>query len=423
MTVLISGGGIAGLTLALSLHEVGVPVKVFEAVEELKPLGVGINLQPHAVRELDELGLLAELDGIALRTREVAYFSTHGKLIWSEPRGLEAGYNWPQFSIHRGKLQMLLFDEVRRRIGEDAVLTGASVAGWRETGDGVEIDLVKRSNGGSLGTVSGSLFIAADGIHSSARAALFPDEGPPAWGGTVMWRGVTRGPRFLTGRTMAMAGCKARKFVCYPIADDGEDGSLINWIADLRFPEDYLWRREDWNRPGRLEDFLPSFENWHFSWLDVPAIIRGAESIYEYPMVDRDPLPQWTFGRMTLMGDAAHAMYPIGSNGASQAILDARVLTRELLIHGLSSAALRAYEAERRPATANIVMLNRADGPDKVLDIVEEKAPDGFADIHDVMSRQELEETANAYKQTAGFAVEALNARERIVPLDATFGG
>ncbi len=417
MTVLISGAGIAGLTLALSLHEQGVAVRVFEAVRQLKPLGVGINLQPHAVRELDELGLLSKLDEIALRTEEVAYFSSGGKLIWSEPRGRNAGYDWPQFSIHRGKLQMLLFDEVIRRLGEDAVRTGCAVEGWREAGEGIEVDLADRESGKSLGQECGSLFVAADGIHSRARAVLYPDEGMPAWGGIVMWRGVTRGPRFLSGRSMAMAGCKPRKFVCYPIADDGEGGSIINWIADLKFPDDYLWRREDWNRQGRLDDFLPQFADWHFDWLDIPAIIRNAESVYEYPMVDRDPLPQWTHGRMTLMGDAAHAMYPIGSNGASQAILDARVLTREILRHGLNAAALRAYEAERRPATAKIVLLNRADGPDKVLDIVEERAPQGFSRIEDVLSREEMENTAKAYKQVAGFDVETLNQRPRIVPI------
>ena len=421
MTVLVAGAGIAGLTLALSLHRIGVPVRVFEAVGEIRPLGVGINLQPHAVRELDELGLLAGLDAIGLRTREVAYFSSHGQPVWSEPRGLTAGYDWPQFSIHRGKLQMLLLETVRERLGPDAVACGRAVTAWRETDDGVEVDLVDRETGRGAGTVSGSLFVAADGIHSSARATLYPDEGLPVWGGIVMWRGVTRGPRFLTGRSMAMTGCKPRKFVCYPIEDieleDGAPGAVINWIADLKMPEDHLWRREDWNRPGDPADFLPRFESWAFDWLDIPAVIRAADRIFEYPMVDRDPLPRWTHGRMTLMGDAAHPMYPIGSNGASQAILDARVLTREILARGAVPDALTAYEAERRPATAAIVLANRADGPDKVLDVVEERAPQGFADIGDVLSREELEETASLYKRLAGFDVGALNARPPIVPV------
>ncbi|GGE88918.1 flavin-dependent oxidoreductase [Stappia taiwanensis] len=419
MTVLIAGAGIAGLTLALSLERIGVPVRIFESVAEIRPLGVGINLQPHAVRELDELGLLDRLDAIGLRTAEVAYFSSHGQPIWAEPRGRAAGYRWPQYSVHRGKLQMMLLQAVRERLGPDAVRCGVSVTGWRENGEGVEIDLSGRDGSGA-GTERGALFIAADGIHSTARAALYPDEGAPAWSGIVMWRGVTRGPRFLTGRSMAMAGCKPRKFVCYPIEDitleDGSEGALINWIADLKLPDDYLWRREDWNRPGVLADFLPRFADWHFDWLDVPAVIRAAEHVFEYPMVDRDPLPRWTHGPMTLMGDAAHPMYPIGSNGASQAILDARVLTREILRQGCVPAALEAYEEERRPATGRIVLANRADGPDKVLDVVEERAPDGFEQIDQVLSAEELAETAAGYKKLAGFDVDGLNQRPSIVP-------
>ncbi len=416
MTVLIAGAGIGGLATALSLHQIGVPAQIFEAVPEIRPLGVGINVQPHAVRELEELGLLPALDAAGLRTKEVAYFSSHGGLVWSEPRGRDAGYNWPQFSIHRGRLQMILLDAVRARLGPDAIRTGVAVDGFRDTAAGIEIDLADRPRGRPLGTVQGSLLIAADGIHSRARALLYPEEGPPAWGGIVMWRGVSSGPRFLTGRTMAMAGCKARKFVCYPIADEGEAGSTINWICDLQFPKDYLWNREDWNRPGRLEDFLPRFQDWQFDWLDVPAVIRNAASVYEYPMVDRDPLPQWTSGRMTLLGDAAHSMYPIGSNGASQAILDGRVLAREILSKGMTQAALEAYEAERRPTTSRIVLANRADGPDKVLDIVEERAPGGFARIDEVLSNDELAQAAAAYKKVAGFDREALNARPPIVP-------
>lgn len=415
MTVLVAGAGIGGLTLALSLHQAGIPVRVFEAVRELKPLGVGINLQPHAVRELTELGLLDRLDRIGLRTEEVAYFSTGGKPIWREPRGLDAGYNWPQFSIHRGHLQMMLLAVARERLGDDAIRSGVAVEAWRETAEGVEINLMDRETGASLGSTKGSVFIAADGIHSKARATLYPDEGPPVWGGIMMWRGTTRGPRFLGGRSMAMAGCKARKFVCYPLADLEDGGSLINWIADLALPPETLWGRQDWNRPGRLEDFLPRFTDWAFDWLDVPWVIGNADQVFQYPMVDRNPLPRWTFGPMTLLGDAAHAMYPIGSNGASQAILDARVLTREILAGGPGPEALQAYEEERRPATAKIVLANRGDGPDKVLDIVEQRAPKGFDRVEEVLSREELEETAAAYKQLAGFDVESLNTRASIV--------
>ncbi len=413
MTVLISGAGIGGLTLALSLHQVGIPCRIFEAVAQIKPLGVGINLQPSAVRELAELGLLAELDKIALRTEEVVYASAQGGQIWSEPRGMKAGYKWPQFSIHRGHLQMLLLKTVRERLGKSAIRTGAEVTDWSDTPTGVE--LIITDHAGVETREKGSVFVAADGLHSKTRARLYPDEGPPIWGGIVMWRGVTRGPKFLTGRSMAMIGEKKRKFVCYPIADTPE-GSVINWICDLRFPLEYMWSREDWNRPGVLDDFLPQFKSWSFDWLDVPETIRNAEHIFEFPMIDRDPLPQWTHGNMTLLGDAAHPMYPIGSNGATQAILDARVLAREMLTKGETAAALQTYDTERRPVTAAIVLANRGDGPDKVLDVVARRAPNGFERIEDVLTKVELENTAASYKKTAGMDIDGLNNRPSIIP-------
>ncbi len=419
MTVLISGAGIAGLSLGLSLHQIGVPFRIFEAVREIRPLGVGINLQPHAVRELFELGLEAELDKIGLRTREVAYFSAHGQKIWSEPRGQLAGYNWPQFSIHRGKLQNLLLSEVLRRAGP-VVTQGAAITNWREVGQGIEVTLSGRAEGREIGTARGDVLIACDGINSAARARLFPGEGGAHWGGTLMWRGVTRGPRFLTGRTVAMTGRKDTKFVAYPIADTQEGGSLINWIADRQLPKDSDWRPQDWNRQGNLDDFLPAFEGWSFDWLDIPAVIRGAEAVYEYPMVDREPLKRWRHGRMTLMGDAAHAMYPIGSNGASQAILDARVLAREIRAHGPGIGALDAYEDARREKVNALVLTNRGDGPDRILDIVAERAPDGFADIEEVMPLTERQNFADGYKTVAGMDIAALNAA---APLISGTGG
>ncbi|MCP9483058.1 flavin-dependent oxidoreductase [Shimia sp. CNT1-13L.2] len=415
MTVLIAGAGIAGLTLGLSLHQLGVPFRIFEAVREIKPLGVGINLQPHATRELMELGLEDGLDLVGLRTQEVAYFSRQGGLIWSEPRGMSAGYKWPQFSIHRGGLQMLLLRSLQEHCGMDVVQMGTAVTGWTDTADGVEIKLENRKSGEALGTEKGAVLIAADGINSALRASLYPDEGPAQWGGTMMWRGVTKWPRFLTGRSMAMAGEKRRKFVIYPIADLPDGGSLLNWIADLTMPPDYQWRQQDWNRGGNIEDFLPEFADWTFDWLNVPEIIRSAEAIYEFPMVDRNPLDQWTFGNMTLMGDAAHAMYPIGSNGASQGIIDARILARELKRHGMGPKALKAYEAERREKVNKLVLMNRGDGPDKILDIVADRAPDGFEDIETVMPLAERQAFADGYKKVAGMDMAALNARGPLI--------
>lgn len=414
MTVLIAGAGIAGLTLGLSLHQVGIPFRIFEAVDALCPLGVGINLQPHSTRELIELGLEDGLDQIGLRTREVGYYSQQGQEIWSEARGLDAGYHWPQYSIHRGGLQMLLYHTLLERCGP-CVTLGAAVTDWKNTAEGVEITLESRKSSEGLGTASGAVLVAADGINSSLRAALYPNEGPANWGGTMMWRGVTKGPKFLTGRSMAMAGEKRRKFVIYPIGDTPDGGSLLNWIADLTMPVDYRWRQQDWNRGGRLEDFLPEFADWQFDWLDVPEVIRSAEAVYEFPMVDRDPLPQWTFGNLTLLGDAAHAMYPIGSNGASQGIIDARILAREMKAQGVNTAALTAYEGARRDKVNALVVMNRGDGPDKILDIVAERAPDGFSDIEHVMPLAERQKFADGYKQVAGMDIKALNARGPLI--------
>ena len=421
MTVLIAGGGIGGLTLALSLHQIGVPAIVFESVAELKPLGVGINVLPHAVRELTELCLQNRLDEAGVRTKELAYFSKHGKPIWSEPRGLEAGYHWPQFSIHRGILQQILLETAIERLGAENIRTSHHLAGWQETASGVRAEFIDKGSGRAVGAYDGVLLIAADGIHSAIREKLYPDEGPPIWNGRILWRGITTGNAFLSGRTMIMAGHEVLKFVCYPISKepDASGKHQINWIAERHMPPTHQWRREDYNRAAKLEEFLPWFESWTFDWLDVPGLICNCPKAYEYPLVDRDPLARWTFGRVTLMGDAAHPMYPVGSNGASQAILDARVLTREILAHGPTHTALAAYEAERRPATTDLVMLNRRNGPEQVMQLVEERAPNGFDVVTDVLSREELEGIAANYKRVAGFQVDALNAKPPIVQLVA----
>ena len=419
MTVLIAGGGIGGLSLALSLHQIGVPARVFESVPQLKPLGVGINVLPHAVRELAELGLLDQLDHSGVRTRELAYFSKHGKPIWSEPRGIEAGYKWPQFSIHRGTLQQILLDAAIERLGRHNILTSHHLSGWTETSEGVRAEFIDKASGKSAGHHEGALLVAADGIHSAVREKLYPSEGPPIWNGRILWRGITASQAFLSGRTMIMAGHETLKFVCYPVSKEADTHGKhqINWVAERHMPPSYQWRREDYNRGANVDEFLPWFENWQFDWVDVPGLIRRCPQAYEYPLVDRDPIPRWTFGRTTLMGDAAHPMYPIGSNGASQAILDARVLTREILLRGPTHAALIAYEAERRPATTDLVMLNRRNGPEQVMQMVEERAPDGYENVTDVLSRQELEDTAANYKRVAGFQVEALNTKPPIVSM------
>ena len=399
--VIIAGAGPGGLALALCLHQRGIPAVIREAAGELRPLGVGINLLPHAVRVLDGLGLRDALEQQAVRTSELRYVNKFGQLIWSEPRGVAAGYAYPQYSTHRGELQQLLLQAVRERLGADAVRTGCALETWRDGAEGITVHL--RGPDGAALELEGACLVAADGIHSVARRRLFPSEGPPRYSGRILWRAITEGAPFLDGRTMIMAGHQHQKFVAYPIAS-----GLINWVAELDVP-DWIPPRQDWNRQVSPTRFRERFASWRFDWLDVPALIDAADAIYEYPMVDRDPLPRWTHGRMTLLGDAAHPMYPIGSNGASQAILDAEALASHLAASGDVAAALRAYDDERRPATASIVLLNRSNGPEQVMQLAEERAPDGFEDIHDIIPRAELEEIAARYKQVAGFSVEQVN--------------
>ena len=408
MRVLIAGGGIGGLTAALALQARGHAVEVFEATAEIRPLGVGINLLPHAVQVLDGLDLADRLLAQGVATRELAYFNRHGQPIWSEPRGRAAGYQVPQISVHRGRLQMTLLAAVRERLGEGALRTDRRLTGFTQDADGVVARLLDGE--GRETTAAGDLLIAADGIHSAVRRQFYPEEGAPVYSGRILWRGVTRAAPYMTGASMIMAGHQDQKFVAYPITTPNADGmATINWIAELRRAE--MLNRENWNRAGRLEDFLPAFEDWQFDWLGVPALIRGAEAVYEFPMVDRDPVPRWSFGRVTMLGDAAHPMYPIGSNGASQAILDARALVEALDARPDPEAALTAYQDARLAPTAAIVLANRGNGPEQVMQLAEERAPDGFDDIETVIPRAELEGIAARYKQIAGFDRRQVEAR------------
>lgn len=412
--ICIVGGGIGGLTTALSLHAAGIGCRVFESAPAIEELGVGINLLPHAVRELTELGLAEALAEVAIETSELLYFNKFGQEIWRENRGIAAGYRWPQYSIHRGALQGILLAAATERLGAERIITGHHFDALLDGDPGrIGARFVDRASAQTVAEVTADGLIGADGIHSRVRACFYPDEGMPIWNGAILWRGITRSAPFLSGRSMFMAGHQNQKFVCYPIgnAEYREGRSLTNWIAELRFEPTELAEREDWNRQASLDEFLPAFESWRFDWLDIPALIRGADAVYEFPMVDRDPVERWHFGGVTLLGDAAHPMYPIGSNGASQAILDARVLARALTESGGIEEAFAAYDAVRRPATAAIVRANRGNGPEQVMQLAEERAPDGFDDIDDVIPLAEREEIANRYKRVAGFQKDALNTR------------
>ncbi len=406
--IIIVGGGIGGLTLGLALHAANIPCRIFESVAEIRPIGVGINLLPHASKELSALGLEQALARIAIATTDATFFNRFGQLIYQEPLGRAAGYEHPQFSVHRGDLQMVLLEAFRARAGHDRFISSHHCTGVEQDSSGVSVHFSDGAGGANRTTVRGRAAIACDGINSAIRKQLFPGEGEPRYSGINMWRGVTPWKPILSGASMVRAGWMSHgKMVIYPIRPAGAGGlQLINWVAEIETP---VYRKRDWNRPGSLDDFIGAFADWHFDWLDVPALMRAADRVLEFPMVDQDPLPRWSFDRVTLLGDAAHPMVPRGSNGAGQAILDARALTSALLQHADPAAALAAYEKQRLEATTRIVLTNRSNPPDAILREVFERTQDKpFADIADVISRDELMALSEGYKRIAGYSKDAL---------------
>jgi 2-polyprenyl-6-methoxyphenol hydroxylase-like FAD-dependent oxidoreductase len=408
--ILIVGGGIGGLTLGLALHAANIPCRVFESAPEIRAVGVGINLLPHATKELAALGLEADLARVAIETKDASFFNRFGQLIYEEPLGRAAGYDYPQFSIHRGDLQMVLLEAFKSRAGADRILTNHHCVGVEQDDHGVTLHFAVGTNDAVGKSVRGRAAIACDGINSVIRRQFFPDEGEPRYSGVNMWRGVTRWKPILSGASMTRAGWLSHgKMVIYPIREAGSDGlQLINWVAEIETPN---YRRRDWNRAGSLDDFIGAFADWHFDWLDVPAFIRAADSVLEFPMVDQDPLPSWSFGRVTLLGDAAHPMVPRGSNGAGQAILDTRAMTTALIANDDPVAAFAAYEKQRLEATTRVVLTNRTNPPDAILREVFQRTNDRpFKAIGDVISHDELVALSDSYKQIAGFSKEALRA-------------
>jgi 2-polyprenyl-6-methoxyphenol hydroxylase-like FAD-dependent oxidoreductase len=412
VNVIIVGGGIGGLTLALFLHRAGIDCRNYELAPEVRPLGVGINILPHASRELGELGLESALARVSVLTREAVFFNRFGQLIYCEALGRYGGYADPQYSIHRGELQKVLVEAATARLGAERILTGWKCTGVDQDAAGAIARFQDTATGEALPPQRADIVVACDGLHSTVRKALHPHEGPPLYSGVNMWRGVSVWPSVLSGASMIRAGwLTSGKMVIYPIRDnvDGNGRQLVNWVAEL---ESRQHKKRDWNRPGDIDDFIGAFADWRFDWLDVPALIREAQTILEFPMVDQDPLPWWSKGRVTLLGDAAHPMYPRGSNGAGQAILDARVLTDALVAQRDPVAALKAYEAKRLPFTAEVVRMNRKNPPDAILREVFERTGDKpFRRIEDVISQEELVALSEGYKRVAGFDKQSLQAR------------
>ncbi len=411
MKVIIVGGGIGGLTTALCLHKIGIEVKVFESVSEIKALGVGINLLPHSIRVLTNLGLEPKIAQIAVETQDLVYFDKFGKKFWDEPRGRFAGYKWQQFSIHRGDFQMLLLEETKRIIGEENIKTNHHLESFEQFGEKVIANFSRKNADNQRFTEEADFLIGADGINSVVRKQLYPDEGLPKFSQNVLYRGTSMMKPYLTGASMVMIGHLGQKMVAYPISPEiDENGNqLINWVGNLREGERASMVERDWNKRSDKNRLLEIYKNWQFDWLNVHGMIEKSEAIYEFPMSDRDPLSQWTFGRVTLLGDAAHPMYPIGSNGASQAILDADALANAILEEKNIEAALLKYDQERVPVTAKIVLQNRQKGPDEIMDLMEERFPNGFTE--DEIPHEDLTKVMDNYRIVAGFDVQSLNQK------------
>lgn len=417
--VLIAGGGIGGLAMALTLDQIGVPFIVFESAAQLAPLGVGINLQPNAVRELYDLGIGPDdLDTIGVPSKEWALVGLNGNEIYSEPRGLLAGYKWPQYSVHRGHLHMLLYRKLMERAGPDCVKLGHKVTGYEIDPDGTAIAKLQTFNG-LASEEPGSLFIAADGIHSAVRAQMHPDQPPINWGGAIMWRGTTKAKPIRTGSSFVGLGNHKHRIVFYPISPaDPETGlATINWIAERTVDNSEGWQNSGWFRPVQVQDFSGHFADWRYDWLDVPDMLNRAEIAYENPMIDRDPVDTWRDGPVALLGDAAHAMYPTGSNGASQAIIDARVLGACLLEQGVNQAALAAYDDRLCGPISAVILRNRSAGPFGLLNLVDERCGGIFDSIDDVIPAEERSAFMAQYKAAAGFAVDQLNAAPPTISL------
>lgn len=412
MTILIAGGGIGGLTLALMLHRRGIKSVVYEQASQIREIGVGINILPHAIKELAALGLLPALDKVGVRTKELIYLNRLGQQVWSEKRGVDAGFEYPQFSIHRGRLQKVIHDAVIAELGPDSVRTGKRLAGFFQDEGGVTAHFTDARFGGGGETVRAEVLVAADGIHSVARRHFYPKEGPPSWQGAMLWRGAADWPQFLSGRSMYIGGGMGMKLALYPIGPGAKPNTrLTNWAIVIRVADGAITPppADSWSRVGRMEEVVPYAARFIAPGVDVEALVRATPTCWEYPMCDRDPLPRWSFGRVTLMGDAAHPMYPVGSNGAAQAILDARSLADNLVKADHQMQALHLYEEDRLAKTAEIVRLNRKGGPERVIDEVEKRAPAGFEYVDRVLSRDEREAIVKGYAGKAGFTLSQVN--------------
>ncbi|BDU21162.1 FAD-dependent monooxygenase [Dyella sp. GSA-30] len=361
--IVIAGAGIGGLSCALALHARGFSnITLLEAASEFRRVGVGINIQPLAIAELALVGLNDQLDRFGIRTRALDYCDSHGQRLGTELRGIGAGHRFPQYSLHRGDLQHMLLEAVRDRLGDQSIIRGARIDRFREEKDGVIVES-RHATSGAQRTLISDLLIGAEGWRSNVRAQLHPEAMAVRHARVQMWRGVTEINEFLDGETMIVANDnQTRRLIAYPIsaAHRSEGKALINWVClvpDALLPASAL------NSPVKerasVEEVLDQYKHWRMEWLDLEKLLGGSANVYRDSMVDREPLTYWGTGRVTLLGDAAHLMYPVGAHGGSQAILDGFTLADALTESDDVTSALRCYEAVRQPATSQVVHANR----------------------------------------------------------------
>ena len=399
--IAIIGAGPGGLIMALRLHKAGFRPTVYETVPELKPLGVGVDIKTVGTAELDELGLLEDFRAISVDAVDSIFYNHFGQEIYAEKCGVHMGYLHEQRFVHRGILQMMLFEKVIERLGADAVKLGARLVRYEQDGEGVTLH-IRHLEDDRVETFRHDAVIAADGIKSVARAQMHPTLTEPEFSGITMWRGTTLREPIRDGHTILHLGDpRISTMIVYPIAEnfEGTGLDLINWVVETNGEETI----EDWNQVADPEQIIPAFDSLKLPFLDVQQLIRDAREVYLFPLVRHFPLDTWVDGRVVLIGDAAHAMYPRGGNGITQAMLDARVLSEKLVELGDPEAAFQAYDAARRPIVTRIVDSMRGEGYEVIRRMVAERT-DGqpFDDIEEVLPLAEADEIFSGYHKLVG---------------------
>ena len=404
--VAIIGGGIGGLATALFLHQRNVRCRVYEAASSFSELGVGINLLSHAMRAMGDLGLVEALGKVAVEPEWRCFYNRHGQLIHREQTGRFAGYQWPHYSVHRGDLHEILLNAVRERLGPDTVMMGYRFIKVEQDERGVRLDW-QDPNGEPIARTSATVAIGCDGVNSTVRRQFYPDEGRLAFGGINMWRGSTIYRPILDGKSVILAGSmKYGKLVIYPMRNYPDGRQLINWNVEV---QSEVAGPNAWNKDGNVEDFIWRYKNSSVEWVDFVDLVSHADMVLEYPMVDRDPVDRWTFGRVTLLGDAAHPMYPRSGNGAAQSILDGQVIAG--LLGSLPPVeALAAFQKERLELVNKIVVSSRSSPPDLIIETVEKRTNgERFNKLDDVMSSTELQGIIDNFHKLTGSDLAAVN--------------